>query len=433
MNARDDTPGEPFELRCDAVAPWLWRVAWRGRVPPTEAEREELARVARSRESGALIVLAPADAAAPLPAALLPLTGATVAPLDVAALPPAEECGALRWFAPRGRGRVVIPKRADRIEKLVQILKERPATARAQAHLDAALADFAQDDGWRPLPPIRRALDDGELLPAATAARAFEHATGCDEIFVELAAAVGMAGVGAAPQPVCARLVRGSESFTLRLAAGGKSLGRAQLVLVRATAPADRGALLRVLLDDEDLGPWRLGDGQDAGRVSFDLFRISSDLLAGRERIRLEFRLEERREVAALRWWFLVEEEPDGLWLTELEAPRVGDRNGDGTLLAHDGELFLRGLVLQPGESVRYVLPRGERRLLAQVAQIAAADVRGRGALLTVTANGATTRVELPPDSNARRELARSVRGDELLLEASGDAAILLLAPKLLR
>src|SRR5262249_14733007 len=224
-----------------------------------------------------------------------------------------------------------------------------------------------------------------------------------------------------AGSPWVARHVRGGEAFRIRPRVGGRPLERAQLVLVRATAAADRGALLRVFLDDEDLGPWRLGDAQSSKRTSFDLFRISSDLLAGRDALRLTFKLEGRREIAALRWWFLHEEEPDGMWLTELEptastggpAPRA-DRAADGGLLTH-GELFLRGLELAPGVRVTYALPRGERRFELELARWGANATCA--ARLRVDASGTTTSFDLDPSLNARRAVA-------LPLPASGTGVL---------
>lgn len=435
MDEREDRARDPLELRCEPIAPWLWRVAWSGSAEPSEAEQDELARVVRSRESGALVVLDPARGdARPLPAALRALTGSTVAAIELAELPPAEGCGAVELFAPRGRGRCV-RLRARAVDQLVAALKPKEATARALAAIERALADFAARDGWRPLPSRRAALDVGELLPAADAPE-FEHETDGGERFVELVSE------GEAVAPVAGRLVRGRESFTLRLAAGGRPLARRQLVLVRATAAADRGALLRVELDDEDLGPWRLGDAQPAGRVSFDLFRVSSDLLAGRERVRLALELDGRPEVASLRWWFLTEEEPDGLWLTDLE-PAAGsgerlDRAADGSLLTYDDELFLRGVALEPGGERRWLLPRGARRLVLEVAP--AGDAKGgvaaAAAELVVSADGASTRLALPAGSRGRREFTTNVAGGELILRnaaAADGATLLLLAPRLLR
>ena len=439
MEERDPQEREPLELRCQPIAPWLWRVAWRGESP-AEAEQEELARVARSRESGALIVLDGAGRPArELPAALQILTGPPAAVLPLASLPQAEECGAVELFAPRGRGRCVRVDAAA-TDRLVEILKPRAATAQALEQAERAIAEFARDAGWQPLPRRRAALDEGELLPAAASARALEHEAGGGELFLEPAAD------GAKIRPIAGRIVRGREAFTIRLAAGGRPLAARQLVLLRATAPADRGALLWVELDDEDLGPWRLGGATPDGRVSFDLFRVSSDLLAGRERVRLALRLDGRTEVASLRWWFLTEEEPDGLWLTELEpgaspagaSGRGGepvDRAADGSLLVHDDELFLRGVELAPGGELRYVVPRGERRLVMSVARAesAAGGTPAAGSALVVTSDGSSTRLPIPAGSRARHDFTRAIGGGELVLANEGAGALLLIAPKLLR
>jgi hypothetical protein len=436
MNEHEERARAPLKLRCDPLAAWLWRVSWSGDAEPSQPEREELARVARSRESGALIVLESTDGAdRPLPAALRALTGSTVAAIGLAALPPAQGCGAVELFAPRGRGRCV-RLGAAAIGRFVEALRPREATARALEAIERALAEFAECDGWRPLPSRREALDEGELLPAAADSVKFEYETDGGERFVEIVEQDGSV------TPTSGRLVRGCESFTLRLAAGGRPPLRRQLVLVRATASADRGALLRVELDDEDLGPWRLGDAQPPGRPSFDLFRISSDLLAGRERVRLALRLDGRPEIASLRWWFLTEEEPNGLWLTDLEPAAGGgerlDRAGDGSLLTHDDELFLRGIALEPGGERRWLLPRGERRLALEVAPAGEANggAAAAGAELVVTADGASSRLPIPAGSRGRRAFTKNVAGGELILrnesEADG-ATLLLLAPRLLR
>jgi hypothetical protein len=462
MDERDERARDPLDLRCEPIAPWLWRVSWRGEEP-SQAEREELARVARSRESGALIVLDGAGGnSRRIPAALQPLTGPAAAALPLPSLPPIDEFGAVELFAPRGRGRCVragaaAPDAGGAIDvgRLVEVLEPKAATARALEQAERAIAGFASRDGWRPLPPRRDALDQGELLPAAASASSFDHEADGGELCIELAAG------GAAARPIAGRIVRGREAFRLRLAAGRRPLAGRQLVLLRATAPADRGALLRVELDDEDLGPWRLGGAAADERVSFDLFRISSDLLAGRERVRLAFRVDGRPEVASLRWWFLTEEEPDGLWLTELEpgakaaspansanfasaSGRGGehfDRAADGSLLVHDDELFLRGVALAPGRELRYVVPRGERRLVMSVAraesaaEVAAGDKHAAGgaAELVVTAAQASTRLSIPAGSRARHEFTRAIGGGELVVRNDGAGGLLLLAPRLLR
>jgi hypothetical protein len=436
----------PLELRCEAIAPWLWRVSWAaGGAVASDAEREQIAQVAASRANGALVVLAPAGTDEPLiPSALTPIVGTIHRGFSSPDLTRHERTGEPGvFFAPRGRGRVVMASRSPTeaaTRRLVESLATKEATAAALERIELMLA--AASDAAHALAPglpsVRPSLDDGELAPASgdrDALARFVYVADGDGRFLESALDPGGALVHVA------RLCRGGESFTLHPRLGGRPLERAPLVLARATAAADRGALLRVFLDDEDLGPWRLGDAQAAERTSFDLFRISSDLLAGREALRLTFRLEGRREIAALRWWFLHEEEPDGTWLTELEAsaaegggaPRA-DRAADGGLLVHDDELFLRGLELAPGARVRYALPRGERRLALTLAR---GDAEPEDAArLAIAAKGASTRIELEAQARARREVALplpSAAAELLELANEGEAPLRLLAPRLLR
>jgi len=459
MGTDETDGGQPLELRCEAIAPWLWRVSWAaGGTVASDAEREQIAQVATSRANGALVVLAPVAAEGPplhapapagalrppIPAALTPIIGTIQCGFSSPDLTRHDRTGEPGvFFAPRGRGRVVMASRHPTeaaTRRLVESLAPKEATAAALERIELMLA--AASDAAHALAPglpsVRPALDDGELAPASgerdELAR-FVYVTDGDGRFLESALDPGGALVHVA------RLCRGGESFTLHPRLGGRPLERAQLVLARATAAADRGALLRVFLDDEDLGPWRLGDAQAPERTSFDLFRISSDLLAGREALRLTFRLEGRHEIAALRWWFLHEEEPDGTWLTELEAtaaegggaPRA-DRAADGGLLVHDDELFLRGLELVFGARVRYALPRGERRLALTLAR---GDGRPAGAArLAVGASGTSTRFELAAEPHARRDVALplpSAAAGLLELANEGDAPLRLLAPRLLR
>jgi len=442
----DDDAGRPLALRCEAIAPWLWRVSWAaGGTVATDDENEQIAQVATSRANGALVVLAPEGADdPPIPAALTPIVGAIHRGFSSPDLTRHDRTGDPGvFFAPRGRGRVVMASRAPTeaaTRRLVESLATKEATAAALERIElmlAAASDVAH--ALAPgLPSVRPSLDDGELAPASSdrdGLARFVYVAEGDGRFLE--SAHGPDG----ELVHVARLCRGGESFTLHPRLGGLPLERAQLVLARATAAADRGALLRVFLDDEDLGPWRLGDAQPAERTSFDLFRISSDLLAGREALRLTFRLEGRREIAALRWWFLYEEEPDGMWLSELEATAAGggvapraDRAADGGLLVHDDELFLRGLELTRGARVRYALPRGERRLELTLAR---GDGKPAGAArLRIDANGTSTQVELAAEPRERREVALplpSVAARLLELANEGDAPLRLLSPRLLR
>jgi hypothetical protein len=66
------------------------------------------------------------------------------------------------------------------------------------------------------------------------------------------------------------------------------------------------------------------------------------------------------------------------------------------------------------------------------VSGVAARGAPKSGATLTVTANGAATRLDVPA-GGGRCEVALDLRGEELVVACAGDAELLLLDPKLLR
>jgi hypothetical protein len=136
----------PLELRCEAIAPWLWRVAWAaGGAVASDAEREQIAQVAASRANGALVVLAPAGTNDPLiPAALTPIVGTIHRGFSSPDLTRHERTGEPGvFFAPRGRGRVVMAARNPTeaaTRRLVESLATKEATAAALERIELMLA-----------------------------------------------------------------------------------------------------------------------------------------------------------------------------------------------------------------------------------------------------------------------------------------------------
>src|SRR6185369_13834031 len=165
----------PLELRCEAIAPWLWRVSWAaGGAVASDAEREQIAQVAASRANGALVVLAPAGTDEPLiPSALTPIVGTIHRGFSSPDLTRHERMGEPGvFFAPRGRGRVVMASRNPTdaaTRRLVESLATKEATAAALERIELMLA--AASDAAHALAPglpsVRPSLDDGELAPAS--------------------------------------------------------------------------------------------------------------------------------------------------------------------------------------------------------------------------------------------------------------------------
>ena len=167
------------------------------------------------------------------------------------------------------------------------------------------------------------------------------------------------------------RRVRGEESWTLEwkppeeLGRGSDQHREQELVLVRRCHPVDRGKVVRVLLDDEDLGPWHLGDGAPDGHWWNDVLRVPSDLIAGRTRARIRLALESTREITSFRFHFSTEPVPDGIWITDLE-PDATDtrllctgRAASGEALAVGARRSFRGLQVGGTAKLRYSVPPG--------------------------------------------------------------------------
>ncbi len=372
MDEVDDA--QPLALKVRTLSPRRCVVTWRGRGAASDAERDELARLAASRHAGATLLCAASDDR-PLPAALDELTGGA---------PPVEldlESTRVALHAPRGRGRLLhfAAAAAARLEELIAGLAASTTAATAASDLersiDEALAraaasresrdgDLARSigrDGKRRTTSERAGHLHPALLEPARAnhAAAFRHEAQGGERFV----ARGVTG-----ELRVGRLVRGRESFELRARVDGAPLRGFQLVVARLTAPEDRGALLRVDLDDLDLGPWRLGDRRDSSKWSRDEFRIASDLMAGRESFQLAFTVAGDAPIGSFHWDFHAEPEPDGVWLTELEPASAQRARPDEwcTAALESGE-YARGFSMRAGETVEYELPRGYARLAAAV------------------------------------------------------------------
>jgi hypothetical protein len=259
----------------------------------------------------------------------------------------------------------------DASEAAVEALAAKLARAaeidRLEREIELRLAGIAARERRAEAPDADAALDVVELRPADHRDEAaFEHRADSGERVVASDAPSEPIPEGAAAgsRVRVGRLVRGGESFVLAPRRGGKPLRRGTLVLLRSTLPQDREALLRVELDDEDLGPWRLGDRGDAGRWSLDPFWIPSDLIAGRERLRLSFTPLEPRDLVSWRWWFGVEPEIDGVWLTDLEPARFEGSATAGSELRGWGYGprtggFRRSVVLGSGALAEDKIPAG--------------------------------------------------------------------------
>jgi hypothetical protein len=196
--------------------------------------------------------------------------------------------------------------------------------------------------------------------------------------------------------PTVGRRVATCESF--ELVTGDWPTGeRLQLVLERTTCREDFAALLRLELDDEDLGPWRLGAGRGEGGtgsdVQLDYFAIPADLLAGRARCRITVHYVTAGDHVALRWRFLAEEEPAGSWLTDLDvAPDAARPEEHRSVDVASGRIGRR-LGLIPGVAWSTTVPRGYARLIGRVASSHGAP-NGSAA--------ASLRVEIEPIADPR-------------------------------
>src|SRR5262249_52386800 len=194
MSREETGSGRPLELRCEAIAPWLWRVSWAaGGTVATDAEREQIAQVAASRASGALVVLAPvADPRNPMqtwfPGALQPVMG------DVAGVNSGDAPLALGmssddpwlWFAPRGRGRVVMASTAPSevaSRQFVEHLTSKAATTALLAKIESWLV-ARTGRRFSPFPQVQSSVDDGELVPASPDSLRFDYSADGDGLFL---------------------------------------------------------------------------------------------------------------------------------------------------------------------------------------------------------------------------------------------------------
>lgn len=328
-------------------SPRLAIVRWQGDGPASEAEQEELAKVIASRHAGTHVLLADA-VGGPLPRALARLLeGTPPIALD------ANASESPKLWAPIGRGRIV------RFVADETTLATAAGAAWLERLADVALADAAESALARSGSDVERDL----VVAAPSSAAHFLHETDGGERVVVAN------GFG--------RLVRNREQFELTSAALPPTDARHSLVLERTTDRADFGTLLRLDLDDEDLGPWRLGAASDTaggGTLQLDRFAIPADLFSGRARFRLSAHYLLPGDHIAIRWRFFVEPELDGSWLTDLEiAPRPGPETA-GVRVDEPARRLGRFLALASGSTTEVELPRGYARLVARVSCDSAAD-----------------------------------------------------------
>lgn len=259
------------------------------------------------------------------------------------------------------------------VHTLVQRLQDRDhRDGWMDRHASALRARFHQDihresDPWNALfhPSLadRTALHIGDMADEAALEYRIDH--GGELLCTRCACHAGPS------RTELGRSVRGEESFTLPLSRAGPPRG--QLVLVRRTRPVDSGNVVRVFLDEEDLGPWHLGNRGAAQHWQTDLFRVAPELLEGRDRATFRFRNEPGAEVHSFRYRFLVEEDPAGLWLTELdpESTSVGsfslDQSAGGGELRSGGLWFLRGIGARGAIQIEYSIPAAYHWFEAQV------------------------------------------------------------------
>lgn len=403
-------------LAVENVAPGHVVVRWRADAAASAEEQEELAKVAASRHSGTWVWLA-GPAATELPAALHRLVGEG---------PPVASAGWRVW-APVGRGRVAQRLSAGDAVATAPTADERRGVAQQAEAWLAAHAEQATAAAGRTLRVA--VVADGEK---------FRHeADGGERVVV----ATG----GAEAVPTIGKRVATREAFTVT-ADDWPAGPRSQLVLERTTCREDCGALLRLELDDEDLGPWRLGSGGSSSGVQLDYFAIPADLLAGRERCRITAHYVTAGDHVALRWRFLAEEEPAGSWLTDLEiAPAVVRAEACRRVDNASGRIGRRWS-LAPGVTQFVTVPRGYARLVGRVAASAEAGSAGAtgGLQLEIRPQadprGATLGESSPPDGITATvrpgdvlDLALPTAPVELRLTGCGPFPITLVDPQLLR
>jgi len=403
-------------LEVTQPSPRLAVVRWSGDAPASEREQEELAKVAASRRAGAHVLLA-GDASKPLPRALERLCGAAP-PIRIE-----QGIATLLLRAPPGRGRLFqLASSHHDADDLAA--REREWATAAGATALAELADRSLSAIAERVAAAARDGDDParDLLVAAPAsATRFAHA--CDGGERVVVAAAGRA-------PRIGRLVRSREQFELTPALLAAP-PRHSLVLERLTAADDFGALLRVELDDEDLGPWRLATADPALEpLRVDRFAIPSDLFAGRDRFRLAIAHADAGERIALRWRFFLEPEPDGSWLTDLEIEPQPEE--PAVRVDEPARRLGRALVLHSGRPLRASVPRGYSRFVATIAAASPTANRSR-ARLVITTTSPTTIDPASSDGASIDLPLHDARELHLVLEGAADASLALLDPRLLR
>ncbi|MBL8840618.1 MAG: hypothetical protein JNL90_03710 [Planctomycetes bacterium] len=418
--------GSALGLSIVAPSPRLQVVSWRADHAADEREQESLAQLVASRRAGTTLLLTPPDGNSPAPEPPVP---GSFRPAPVAAalqrlVEGAPEV-ALEWEgrravvqAPIGRGRVVL----GAADEWAAPLADATSARAIEAAIDAALVARASaagplarvasagphgngaPDRDAPLQPLAHApewLDLHVALPDCAAA--FRHEVDGGE-----RVAPALPGAARHGWPTVGRLVRGVESFELAPWHAGAPPRRQLLVIERLTLAADAATLLRVELDDEDLGPWRLGPPSPDG-AALDTFAIPADLLAGRDRFRLALRAASGEQVA-LRWRFFLEEELDGSWLDDLEwTPPLARR-----AVTHDVATRRRGrsVTLDSGTRAATELPRGYREL--RLGAVLPSGSAGERAAFEVRLDGETRarvdwivdEVVMPLDGARRLELA---------------------------
>jgi hypothetical protein len=392
QHARDDSARPGATLTLDHLVPGVLALRWDGPLDRTEEVLEEVARAETSLCAGSHVILRPPTPApgilpAPLPSLLgrllghpfaiardrasdrltlaAPATGLFTALPDEPDPAPSVVTNALREggllllsVADEARHRDLCDRLADRAA--AGDLREACRSAQRTALESGRRRDAYEASGHPRLgSPL---LDVGD----ATSEAHYHYTIAAGgELVAE--------GHGRGQRRIedLGRLVRGSEQWSIPLA--GEEGSARQLVLIRRTSPADRGKLVRVMLDDEDLGPWKLGAGGGDG-WSHDRFFIASELWRDRAAITLRLELQDP-ELRSYRIQFLTEAEPAGLWLTDLEPARIEAEPANvllheapgGEPLTIDGALHLRGILCRGTARLQYRIPKGYRWFDAQV------------------------------------------------------------------
>lgn len=390
---------EPLSIQLLDAVPGVLEVHWTGDGEADEACHEQLARARASQQTGTDVILRPPPPRATLPA---PVPAALRAWLDTPlhferaaegfavgspgcrrALRVGEhpEAPAAAVLAAAGGGCVVLlapaleapteitdlydrRRRQERVERWQQRLRDQLLPRNRAASFEAAVH-----------PRLEPAVLD---VASPSSEAAFHYRTGGGGALV----AVGLPREFAACEEDLGRQVRGHEEWSLLLPRAVD--GPEQIVILRRTGPGDQGKLVRVYLDEEDLGPWRLGGGATANDWTHDTFRIASELWQGQRSVTLRLALEAGVELTSTRYMFLREPEPAGLWLTDLEPATPAEAEssreaGAATLrlpLVLGPRLFLRGLGGAGRVVFRFQVRGSYRWLQTWVGQPAVSPVR---------------------------------------------------------